>query len=249
MSKTDNEALRKKKNEHFIKAFKFIAQSLNMSQEKLAEAIDSKSSYISMYKNGRKPVPTETIENLINFSCKHKDKGLQIFSEYLYGNSDIMLLDNVSDEEMSEAILRKNNPDYDTMKKRREEKEKEIGSHINETNTYIDEGSMINMTISSYMGYIESLKQQVKDVRADLEREKKSAAELIERERKNADERISELKSQINILHAQLADKDAIIAEKNQRLRDYRHILDAHNLLDKMFPFNIGSAEPNNVKI
>lgn len=97
---------------------------------------------------------------------------------------------------------------------------------------------MINMTISSYMGYIESLKQQVKDVRADLERE-----------RKNADERISELKSQINILHAQLADKDAIIAEKNQRLRDYRHILDAHNLLDKMFPFNIGSAEPNNVKI
>ena len=238
MSKTDNEALRKKKNEHFIKAFKFIAQSLNMSQEKLAEAIDSKSSYISMYKNGRKPVPTETIENLINFSCKHKDKGLQIFSEYLYGNSDIMLLDNVSDEEMSEAILRKNNPDYDTMKKRREEKEKEIESHINETNTYIDEGSMINMTISSYMGYIESLKQQVKDVRADLERE-----------RKNADERISELKSQINILHAQLADKDAIIAEKNQRLRDYRHILDAHNLLDKMFPFNIGSAEPNNVKI
>ena len=109
--------------------------------------------------------------------------------------------------------------------------------------THIDEGSMINMTISAQMGYIESLKQQVEDARADLEREKKSASELIERERRNADERISDLKSQIDDLHAQLADKDIVIAEQKQRLRDYRHIIDTNNLLDKGYPFPIGAAD------
>ena len=93
--------------------------------------------------------------------------------------------------------------------------------------TYVDEGSMINMTISAQIETIESLKR------------------MVERERKNADERISDLKSQIDDLRAQLADKQAVIVEQKQRLMDYRHIIDANNLLDRVYPFAIGSAEPS----
>jgi len=237
MGKIENDALRKIKNEHFVKAFKFIAQRLRLGQGKLAEVIGSKNSYISMYKNGQKPVPEETIERLIAFSCK--EPGLQIYREYLYGNSDIMLFANVSDEEIAEAELRKNNPDYDAMKNRREEKEKEILDMIKENGTsyHVDEGSMINMTISAQMGCIESLKQQVEDARADLKREKR-----------NADERIADLKSQIADLRARLADKDSVIAEQKQRLIDYRRIIDTNNLLDKAYPFPVGSAEGENIR-
>lgn len=248
MGKIENDALRKIKNEHFVKAFKFIAQRLRMGQGKLAESIGSKSSYISMYKKGQKPVPEETIERLIALSCK--EPGLQIYREYLYGNSDIMLFANVSDEEIAEAELRKSNPDYDAMKNRREKKEKEILDMIKENGAsyHVDEGSMINMTISAQMGYIESLKHQVEDARANLEREKKSAEESIEREKRNADERIADLKSQIADLRAQLDDKDAIIEEQKQRLIDYRRIIDTNNLLDKAYPFPVGTAEGENMR-
>jgi hypothetical protein len=87
-----------------------------MTQGALAEVIGSKSSYISNYRNGIRPVPEGVIENLINISAKKPE--LHIFSEYLYGNSDIMLLANVTDEEMASAKMRSGNPDYEVLHKR-----------------------------------------------------------------------------------------------------------------------------------
>ena len=114
MGKIENDKMRKLKNEHFIKAFEYVAQCLNMTQGELAVAVGSKSSYISNYRNGTKPVTEDVIENLIRVSSTKP--GLQIFSEYLYGFSDIMLLDNVTDEEMVDAKMRHENPDYDAMR-------------------------------------------------------------------------------------------------------------------------------------
>ena len=114
MGKIENDKMRKLKNEHFIKAFEYVAQCLNMTQGSLAVAVGSKSSYISNYRNGTRPVTEDVIEKLISISATKP--GLQIFSEYLYGFSDIMLLSNVTDEEMADAKMRHENPDYDAMR-------------------------------------------------------------------------------------------------------------------------------------
>ena len=119
MSKIENDEQRKIRNAHFIRAFEYVASVLELGQGELAERIGSKSSYISNFKKGLRPVPPETITGLINISASKP--GLQIFSEYLYGNSDIMLLANVSDEEMAAAKSRSGNPDYEAIHKRDKE--------------------------------------------------------------------------------------------------------------------------------
>ena len=157
MGKIENDKMRKLKNEHFIKAFEYVSQCLNMTQGALAVAVGSKSSYISNYRNGTRPVTEEVIENLIRISSTKP--GLQIFSEYLYGFSDIMLLVNVSDEEMADAKMRHDNPDYDKVRERREKLEKVIE---HQTQPYaIDPSSQENATIAAYIEAIESLKREL----------------------------------------------------------------------------------------
>ena len=116
MGKIENDEVRKRKNNHFIQAFEYVANCLSMTQGQLAKSIGSKTAYISNFRNGLRPVPEDTIEGLIRISATKP--GLQIFSEYLYGNSDIMLLSNVTDEEMNAAIARRNNPDYQTLEEK-----------------------------------------------------------------------------------------------------------------------------------
>ena len=121
MGKIENDELIKKRNAHFIRSFEYVASVLELSQGELAETIGSKSAYISNFRKGLRPVPDETISGLINISSSKP--GLQIFSEYLYGNSDIMLLSNVSDEEMVTAKMRSGNPDFEELNKRNKDAE------------------------------------------------------------------------------------------------------------------------------
>ena len=148
MSKIENDKLRKVRNEHFIQAFEYVARILGLGQGDLAEAIGSKSAYISNFRKGLRPVPEDTIERLIRVSAKKP--GLQIFSEYLYGNSEIMLLSNVSDEEMFASKMRHDNPDYDKI-----EKEKA------DSNT-LDTSSLINAALAAKDELI-SAKQKIID--------------------------------------------------------------------------------------
>ena len=191
MGKIENDKIRKLKNEHFIKAFEYVAQCLNMTQGALAVAVGSKSSYISNYRNGTRPVTEEVIEKLISISAKKP--GLQIFSEYLYGFSDIMLLDNVTDEEMADAKMRHDNPDYDKVRARRENLEKSLDQQLR---PYIDPSSQQNATISAYIEAVESLKRELR--RADEQLAEKDAR-LAEK-----DERIAELKAHNIDLRRQL---------------------------------------------
>ena len=117
MGKIENDKLRRIRNEHFIRAFEHVARCLSMTQGELAEAIGTKTAYISNFRKGIRPVTEDAIDGLIRISGTQS--GLQVFSEYLYGNSDIMLLDNVSDEEMIAARKRHNNPDYDKIEKQK----------------------------------------------------------------------------------------------------------------------------------
>lgn len=118
MARVNDDELRKIRSMHFTRAFEYVAMMLKLTQGKLAEKIGSKNAYISVYKSGVRPVPEEIIDNLIRISASKP--GLQIYKEYLLGNSNIMLLSNLTEEEIAEVDFRKNNPDYKILKEKSE---------------------------------------------------------------------------------------------------------------------------------
>lgn len=191
MGKIENDKLRRIRNEHFIRAFDHVARCLSMTQGELAEAIGTKTAYISNFRKGIRPVTEDAIGGLIRISATKS--GLQVFSEYLYGNSDIMLLDNVSDEEIVAARKRHNNPDYDKI-----EKQKAASPSPAEPPANIpDMSSVFNAAIAAKDDAIESLKREAaskEDLIADLR------ARIIEK-----DDHIATLKARIAELQQLLA--------------------------------------------
>ena len=112
MGKIENDEQRKIKNAHFIRAFEYVAQRKEMNQTQLATAIGSKTAYISVYRNGTRPVPEETIDALIRISTTiEKGKG-QVYKPYLLGLSDYMLLRNVPQDELADEELRRKGLDF-----------------------------------------------------------------------------------------------------------------------------------------
>lgn len=211
MGKIDNIELRKRKNAPFCKAFDYIAELKEVSDKVLAEMIGSKGPYISMYRNGTKPVTLEVMENLV----LHSEGELNM--EYLRGNSNYMLLRNVPEEEIANIQMRKGNPDYDVMQKRREEMEKDIDKTLfphNEPHT--DNSSLMNATISAQIETIANLKQTIADMKEQHIRE------LAEKD-------------------AHIADLTKLAEERLHRIAELRRVIDASNLSE--FPFPIGSAE------
>ena len=218
MPKQQRNEENKKKNEHFIIAFDHFATAVfKCSQKKLAQMMGTESSRISELRNGKTPVNDETIDSLIQVSV---EAGMQIFREYLLGNSDIMLLANVTDEEMIAAKRRATDPDYDVMQERLKEKEKQLDANISQTMPYIDPASQQNASISAYIQLTNRLTDDLKKKEIEM------AERLAEK-----DARIAELKDTI-------AAKEEIINLKRQ--------LAAATTGDlSRYPFAIGAAEDN----
>lgn len=223
MGKIENDKLRKIRNEHFIRAFEFIAKKKGIGQGKLAELIGSKSAYISNFRKGLRPIPEETIEELIRVSAFIPD--CQIYEEFLRGNSEIMLLKNVSDEELVQAQLRRSNPDYDVLEHYRKESEK-----IDELPpaSSVDASSAINAAIAAYVELTNRLKQEMTDRLSDK------------------DTIIAEKQSRIESLERTIAYKDAIIRARDARIIELeRKLADAATSDLSRYPFTIGAAEDN----
>ena len=216
MGKIENDEIRKRKNNHFIQAFEYVANCLSMTQGQLAKSIGSKTAYISNFRKGLRPVPEDTIEGLIRISATKP--GLQIFSEYLYGYSDIMLLSNVSDEEMVAAKRRHDNPDYDKIEKT---KSADIHQHISPSNT-LDISSLINAALAAKDEIIRA-KEEVIRAKEETIKEKEINASL----RKI----IEDLKRENDLLRNQLNKYQA------------GDILDNHP-----FPIGVADAGNNNNK-
>lgn len=223
MGKLENDELRKIRNEHFIRAFEFIAKQKGIGQGKLAELIGSKSAYISNFRKGLRPVPEETTEELIRVSAFVP--GCQIYEEFLRGNSEIMLLKNVSDEEMVQAQLRNSNPDYDVLEHYRKETEKK--DKLTPASTPIDPSSATNAIIAAYVELTNRLKQEMSDRLADK------------------DTIIAEKQARIVALEQTIADKDAIIRARDARILALERQIANINASDlSRYPFAIGAAEP-----
>ena len=217
MGKIENDELRKLKNANFMKAFKYVASKLKMNQGQLAEAIGSKSAYISNFSSGIRPVPEETIDALVDISAKIPNG--QIFREYLLGNSDIMLLANVTDEEMIAAKRRATDPDYDAMQARMKEKEKQLDTVISQTMPYIDPASQQNAAISAYIQLTNRLTDDIK----------KKEIEMADR--------LTEKDAHIAALERTIKDKEARIIDLERQLA----VATTSDIT--RFPFNVGVAE------
>ena len=217
MGKIENDELRKLKNANFMKAFKHVASKLKMNQGQLAEAIGSKSAYISNFSKGLRPVPEETIDALVDISAKIPNG--QIFREYLLGNSDIMLLANVTDEEMNDAKRRATNPDYDVMQARMKEKEKQLDTAISQTMPYIDPSSQQNATITAYVQLTNRLSDDLK----------KKEIEMAER--------LAEKDAHIAALERTIKDKEARIVDLERQLA----VATTSDIT--RYPFKVGVAE------
>lgn len=226
MGKIENDELRKLKNANFLKAFKFVADKLKMNQGQLAGSIGSKSAYISNFSKGLRPVPEETIDALVNISAKIPNG--QIFREYLLGNSDIMLLANVTDEEMIAAKRRATDPDYDVMQARIKEKEKQLDANIAHNLPYIDPSSQQNATITAYVQLTNRLSDDLKKKEIEME------------------ERLAEKDARIADLQRTIADKEEIIKARDARIIALERQLAASATSDlSHYPFTIGAAEDN----
>lgn len=235
MGKIENDELRKIRNEHFIRAFEYVKKVLKMGQGELAETIGSKNPYISNFRNGTRLVPDETVEALIRISASKP--GLQIFSEYLYGNSDIMLLANVTDEEMAEASQRKLNPDYDVMKKRKADAEQPTPQP--EQRPSIDPSSELNAALSAYV----QLTNRLTD---DLKRKEQELSDRLA----DRDAVIAEKSARILTLERTISDKEEIIRARDARIAQLESQLAEIHLQDiSRYPFALGAAEGKNTQM
>ena len=224
MGKIENDKLRKLKNANFMKAFKYVADKLKMNQGQLAEAIGSKSAYISNFSKGIRPVPEETIDALVNVSAKIPNG--QIFTEYLHGNSDIMLLANVTDEEMIAAKRRATDPDYDAMQARLKEKEKQLDNAITQSLPFIDPASQQNASIAAYVQLTNRLTDDLK----------KKEIEMAER--------LAEKSATIEALQRTIDDKEEIIKARDARIIELERKLAAATTGDlSRYPFTMGAAD------
>ncbi len=227
MGKIENDELRKLKNANFMKAFKFVADKLKMNQGQLAKAIGSKSAYISNFSSGIRPVPEETIDALVNISANIPNG--QIFREYLLGNSDIMLLVNVTDEEMFAAKRRATDPDYDVMQARLKEKEKQLDANITQNLPYIDPSSQQNASITAYVQLTNRLSDDLKKKEIEME------------------ERLAEKDARIADLQRTIADKEEIIKARDAQIIALERQLSAATTGDlSRYPFTMGAADERN---
>ena len=224
MGKIENDELRKIRNEHFIRAFEYIAKKKGIGQGKLAELIGSKSAYISNFRKGLRPIPEETIEELIRVSAFIP--GCQIYEEFLRGNSEIMLLKNVSDEELVQAQLRRSNPDYDVLERYHKESE---GKDELTPSSSVDASSAINAALAAYVELTNRLKQEMSDRLADK------------------DTIIAEKQARIVALEQTVSDKDALIRARDARILELERKIANINASDlSRYPFAIGAAEEQN---
>jgi transcriptional regulator with XRE-family HTH domain len=196
MGKIENDEQRKIKNAHFIRAFEYVAQRKEMNQTQLATAIGSKTAYISVYRNGTRPVPEETIDALIRISATiEKGKG-QIYKPYLLGLSDYMLRRNVPQDELADEEQRRNDPDYDLIKERR----KSVQNRTEQS--HLDESSMINAMLAAKDQLIVELQNKY----IAMEREKAARIAEVKQLAEERLHRISELRRVIDSHNISMTD-------------------------------------------
>ena len=131
---------KKRYNKPFLAAFDYLAKiKTNGNQGEMAKLIGTSSPHVSDWRAGKKRVSEDMMMALARVSCG------KINMHYLKGESQYMLLENVPEDEMFDYAMRRDNPDYDVIKERKER------------------------IIESQKQHIQSLEKQIADLRNQVE--------------------------------------------------------------------------------
>ena len=134
---------KKKFNKPFLTAFDYLAKiKTKGNQGEMAKLIGTSSPHVSDWRAGKKRVSEEMMMSLSRVS------GGKLNIHYMKGESQYMLLENVPADEMFDYAMRRDNPDYDIIKERKQKEPQKIDNNTNE--------------------YIRTLKEQVTDIRIQL---------------------------------------------------------------------------------
>lgn len=225
MAKKEELEEKRQANINFLAAFDYVMERLDISQKELCRLIGSKSPYISFYRSGKYPVPDKTKYALVDLSVQ-KNIG-QISIDYLDGYTDIMLLPNIPDDELAEIKLRRNNPDYDKMKARREAQQEGIESVLNASYGQPTPSSMFNANLAQQAESVEAFRIAL-----------------------NAkDKLIEDKESRINDLKKTIADKEAVIEMQKTRIAELERKLSSIAASDlDHYPFTIGAADDPHIR-
>ena len=216
---------RKRGNAPFLAAFEHVRSMLSLTKGKMCELLNVKASRLSEWDKGVNPVPQPVKYALIQISVE-KDIG-QISIDYLDGYTDIMLLDNIPVDELAEIKLRRNNPDYDKMKARREAKQEGIESVLNASYGQPTPSSMFNANLAQQAESVEAFRIALN-----------AKDKLIE----DKESRISDLKRTIT-------DKDAVIEMQKTRIAELERKLSSIAASDlDHYPFTIGAADDPHIR-
>lgn len=111
-AKNEKNEEKRQYNLPFLRAFEYLARILtNGNNGMLAQMIGTNGGHISDWKAGRKRVSNFYMDELVRVSVS---ANMPIHKEFLLGKSNIMLLDNVTEEERERVT----NPDYEAMQKK-----------------------------------------------------------------------------------------------------------------------------------
>jgi hypothetical protein len=107
---------KKKYNAPFFRAFDHLAKDMGKNQQEMALHIGASPSLISDQRNGNKRVGEKYMTNLTKAFNDFYQGEAHLYMNFLIGKSRYMLVENVTDSEISENLSREANPDYDVMK-------------------------------------------------------------------------------------------------------------------------------------
>lgn len=156
---------RKIYNAPFLRVFDYLAKEKMMNQGQFAKVIDSESGYISLLRSGKKRVGADYIARLSAEFAKHFNDEYHLNPDYIDGNSQYMIIENVPDEEILDKINRGANPDYDLMKK---QQEPTLSQQPASPSAF--EYSFAHETIAVLRQQVADKDAQIADLRADKER-------------------------------------------------------------------------------
>ena len=201
---------RKRWNKPFLRAFNYLLdENYASTKGELCKMVGIEPGLISRYNNGTKKVSIDTMNALARIS------GGRLNINYMLGKSDYMLIANVPDDE----ILNSNNPDREVIEKRKQEKQRQKASSI-------DESSQMNASIAAYVQLTNRLSDDLKKKEIEM------------------DERLAEKDVRIAELKDAIASKEEIIKTRDARIAELERQLAAARMSDiDNYPFSIGAAE------
>ena len=166
MGNNEKNEERKRYNEPFLRAFKYLKESLGLNQGQLCKIINTPSSHMAAYANGTKKVSGDIMLRLANtFTTKLKEP-LNMY--YLEGRNQYMLVRNVPDEEVMEYTFL-DDPDYQVKKQQQQKAAEPQTGNFTATDNMLDLYAQMIRGIDDLRVQLAQELSEIKTIKAELQ--------------------------------------------------------------------------------